>query len=126
MKHEIMRNKRTQLMAIVLALCLGLSACQTLAASQAASVDLNNPATRSAVTAVLADAVGRARIQLGPTGGRKTSVITVLPPPPGPLETNSTAIPIRFDIEQRGEACFAVRQDTGQAYELTGVVCTPL
>jgi hypothetical protein len=121
-----MSKFRAHLTAIALGLSLGLSACQTLAAVQAASVDLSNPSTRSAVTAVLADAVGRARIQLGPTAGRKTSVITVLPPPPGPLETNSTAMPIRFDIEQRGEACFAVRQDTGQAYELTGVMCTPV
>ncbi|MBW8733783.1 MAG: hypothetical protein JF571_05660 [Asticcacaulis sp.] len=83
---------------------------------------MNDPATRSAVTAALADAVGRARVDLGPTDG---SVITVLPPKPGPYETNSVAMPVRFDIEMRGDSCVAVRRDTGRAVALPGVVCKP-
>jgi hypothetical protein len=111
--------------ACALALSISLSACQTLAGAQAARVDLSDPATRTAVTSVLADAVGRAQVELGPTDSSETAIITVLPPPPGPLETHATAIPIRFDIVRRGGACFAVRHDTGKAYALAGIVCRP-
>ncbi len=108
--------------AVVLASSLG--ACQTLAGSpSSASVDLGDPATRAAVTSALAAAVGRARIELGPVNDAETSVVSVLPPRPGPYETNSTALPVRFDIETRDGACVAVRRDTGAAYDLPGVKC---
>ncbi len=105
---------------VLIALPLLLSACQTLAHDGSARLDMGDPATRSAVAAVLADAVGRAQVELGPSDG---AVITVLPPKPGPYETNSPAMPIRFDIETRGETCVAVRHDTGRAYPLPGVTC---
>jgi hypothetical protein len=101
-------------------LSLLLSAGQSGAGDGRAHVDMNDPATRSAVTAALSDAVGRARIELGPTDGH---VLTVLPPKPGPYEGNSPAMPIRFDIEKRDGTCIAVRHDTRQAYDLPGVTC---
>jgi len=97
-----------------------LASCQSLAGDGRARVDLDDDATRSAVTAVLSRAVGRAHVQLGPSDGH---VLTVLPPKPGPYEGNSPAMPIRFDIERRGQTCVAVRYDTGQAYDLPGVTC---
>ena len=113
----------------LLPLLLSLAACQTMAGagavSERATVNLGEPATRAAVTEVLARAVGRARIELGPTDGPLTAIITVLPPPPGPYETNSMAMPVRFDIELREEGCVAVRHDTGQAYPLASVQCEP-
>jgi len=99
-----------------------LSACQTLAADGSATVDLADARTRAEVAEALAKAVGRAHVELGPSDGR---AVTVLPPPIGPYETNSPAMPIRFDIEKRGDACVAVRHDTGKAYPLPGVDCRP-
>ena len=106
------------------AFLVSLSACQTTAgSSMTASVDLGDAATRSAVIAALATAVGRARIELGPTNDAETSVISVLPPKPGPYEMNSTARPISFDIAQRDGHCVAVRHDTGAEYDLPDVTC---
>ncbi len=101
---------------------LSLSACQTLAADGKAAVDMTDARTRAQVAEALARAVGRAHVELGPSDG---TVVTVLPPPIGPYETNSPAMPIRFDIEKRGEACVAVRHDAGRAYPLPGVTCAP-
>lgn len=98
-----------------------LSACQTLAAGGgAAVVDLTDARTRAQVAEALGKAVGRAHVELGPSDG---TVVTVLPPPIGPYETNSPAMPIRFDIEKRGDTCVAVRHDTGKAIALPGVSC---
>ncbi len=110
----------------ILALSVTLCACQTLAGNVAsASVDLGDPATHEAVVSALGAAVGRAHIELGPVNDGETSVISVLPPRPGPYEMNSTARPIRFDIEKRDGTCVAVRHDTGAAYDLPGVICKP-
>lgn len=105
--------------ALVL-LPLLLSACQTLAADGAAVADLTDSRTHAQVAEALARAVGRAHVELGPSDG---TVVTVLPPPIGPYETNSPAMPIRFDIEKRGDTCVAVRHDTGKVIALPGVSC---
>ncbi|ESQ80333.1 hypothetical protein [Asticcacaulis sp. YBE204] len=109
--------------AISIAAALVLSGCQTQAAAVPARIDLSDPAAHQAVTAALAKSVGRAKINLGPVDpdGR---VITVLPPAPGPLETHSTALPIRFDIVREGGKCYAVRQDTKARVALPNVTCT--
>jgi len=107
--------------ALLIVLPLVLSACQSVAADGRARVDMNDPATHAAVTAALSEAVGRGHIELGPTDGY---IVTVLPPKPGPYEGNSPAMPVRFDIEKRGDACVAVRHDTGQVVSLPGVTCT--
>ena len=105
---------------VLILAALSLSACQTLAADRKAAVDMADDRTRAQVAEALARAVGRAHVDLGPSDG---TVVTVLPQPPGPYEGNSPAMPIRFDIEKRGDTCIAVRHDTGEAYPLPGVSC---
>ncbi len=109
------------------ALALGLSACQTSAgqsgADQAATIDLSVADTRVALSAALAKALNRGRVELGVTASDLTSTVTVLPPPLGPHETHSTAIPIRFDIIRRKGKCLALRADDGSVHDLTGVQC---
>ncbi|WP_443747201.1 hypothetical protein [Asticcacaulis solisilvae] len=105
--------------ALLLA-ALGLSACQTMAADGRAAIDMSDARTRAQVSEALAQATGRAHVELGPSDG---TVVTVLPQPPGPYEGNSPAMPIRFDIQRRGGECVAVRHDTGKAYALPGVSC---
>ncbi len=99
-----------------------VSACQTLPSGRA-TVTLEAPETRAAVISVLARAVHRAHIELGPSDGA-TGTLTVLPPPLGPQEMNSPAMPIRFEIELKAGRCRAVRQDTREAFDLPGVKCT--
>ncbi|MGZ3297603.1 MAG: hypothetical protein ACXU8O_01200 [Asticcacaulis sp.] len=107
--------------ATVLALTAG---CQTVRSEGvAANVNMNDPSTRAAVTAVLAQAVHRRSVELGPTSP-DTAVLTVLPPPPGPYETNSPVMPIRFLIVLEGRKCRAVREDTKDSFDLPGVTCT--
>ncbi len=106
------------------ALLLSLDACQTMASSPSqASVDLGDPATHAAVTAALSAALGRGHIELGPVNDAETSVVSVLPLHPGPYETNSTAMPVRFDIAKRDGRCVAIRHDTGEVFDLPGVSC---
>lgn len=93
----------------LLVAALGLSACQTRAGAspdQPASVDLSVPETRAGVSAALATALNLGRVELGVTQVPQTSTVTVLPPPLGPHETHSPAVPIRFDIIRRkGVSC---------------------
>ncbi|MDC7676216.1 hypothetical protein [Asticcacaulis machinosus] len=109
------------------ALALGLSACQTnagqSAADQPASVDLSVAETRAALSVALAKALNRGRIELGVTATDQTSTVTVLPPPLGPHETHSTAVPIRFDIIRRKGKCLALRADDGSVHTMSGVRC---
>lgn len=112
-----------RLLAMTVTLALGLSACQTVAGSRSATVDLGDPATHAAVEAALARAVGRARVELGPSRSDNSSTVTVLPPPPGPYETHAMALPVTFDIVSEDGRCKAVRRDTKEAYELPGVDC---
>ena len=108
-----------------LLLLLTLAACQTLPAATPATVNLADPATAAAVTSALSSALGRARIELGPTDGPNTSFVTVLPPPRGPYETASPSRPTRFDFILSDDRCIAVRRDTGAQYPLPDTTCTP-
>ena len=73
----------------------------------------------------LAGAVGRTNIELGAGDPLGEGTVVVLPPLPTSLETHSLAMPVTFNLELRGDTCVAVRQDTGEAFELPGVDCTP-
>lgn len=112
-----------RLFAAAIVLPLALSACQTVAGSRSASVDLGDPATRQALENALGRAIGRARVALGPSQSDIASTVTVLPPPPGPHETRSMALPVHFDIVVDNGRCLAVRRDTKDVYELPGVDC---
>jgi hypothetical protein len=110
-------------LAASLIVTLALSACQTVAGTQAATVNLDDPATRQALQSALARAVGRGRVELGPSASAHTSSVTVLPPPLGPHETHSMALPVQFDIVSEGGHCLAIRRDTKEVHDLPGVKC---
>lgn len=110
-------------LAASLIVTLALSACQTVAGTQAATVDLDDPATRQALQSALARAVDRGRVEFGPSTSANTSSVTVLPPPLGPHETHSMALPVQFDIVSEDGRCLAIRRDTREVYDLPGVTC---
>lgn len=112
-----------RLLATSVVLMLSLSACQTVAGSRSATVDLGDPDTRQAVEAALARAMGRARVELGPSQSDTTSSITVLPPPPGQYEAHSMAMPVQFDIVSENGHCLAIRRDTKEVHDLPDVTC---
>lgn len=110
-------------LATSLIVTLGLSACQTVAGTQPATVNLDDPASRQALESALGHAIGRAGVKLGPSQSANTSSVSVLPPPLGPHETHSMALPVIFDIISENGRCLAVRRDTNDVYDLPGVTC---
>ncbi|MBL8551068.1 MAG: hypothetical protein JNJ73_13865 [Hyphomonadaceae bacterium] len=104
-------------------LLLALWACQSAPAETQAVLVSSDAATMEKVRDALADAMGRARVELGPGDLTLTSRVSVLPPPLGPHETRSLAAPTQFDLVLRNGACYAVRADTGAEHALTGVAC---
>jgi len=101
----------------ILALSCALSACQTLAgAGTQARIAPYDAYAEQVLKSALSSSLHRANIDLG----------TVLPPPVGPYETNSVALPIRFDIVLRDGVCYVVRTKTREAFALKDVMCVPL
>lgn len=81
--------------------------------------------TRAALKAGLAENVGRQSFEFGVGPLVGSSQITVLPPPPGPYETNSPAMPKTYDLLISGETCFARRQGEDDLIPLVDVTCKP-
>lgn len=106
------------------AVLLGLAACQTV--PRPAVLAESSPATLEALTGVLADATGRARIELGPGDPTRQPAISVLPPPPGIHEGNSTLMPAIFDLVLVGGDCFVRAREGGGLHALPGVECRPV
>lgn len=84
----------------------------------------DSPDTMGTLTATLAEAVGRASVDLGPGSPAEDSTITVLPPPLGPMETASMAMPTRFTLMKRGDTCMVVHSETGEEH-LLDLPCRP-
>lgn len=108
------------------ALVLTMGACASVSAVPVpATVDLGDARSRSAVETALAAAMKTAHVELGPVASDQTPVVTVLPRRPGPMEGNSTAMPVAFDIVINNGKCYARRRDTQAMYELRGANCRP-
>lgn len=105
----------------------GLAACQaaTLTAPQPAVLTEVTPAAMETMTSVLARAVGRARVELGPSDLTQQSAIPVLPPPPGTHENRSLAMPVIFDLVIREGRCFVKEREGNRMHALPGVACRP-
>jgi hypothetical protein len=98
--------------------------CATNGVAKAARLTAPNATTIAKVRAVLATAIGRPQIELGPEDMAISSSISVLPPPLGPLETRSLVVPKVFDIKLQNGACILVARDDGKVYSLDGVRCS--
>ncbi|MFN7054713.1 hypothetical protein [Hyphomonas sp.] len=107
------------LMAVSAAAVLG--ACQT--AARPATLETEGAEEVETLRRVLAEALGRGRVELGAGDLTRDSVISVLPPPPTPLEGNSPAMPELFDLLLTPEGCFVRRQSTDEMFALPGVSC---
>ena len=116
---------RPCLFSAALASLLLVCACQTASSRVPATLENTDESTLSRVKAILADAVGRAQIHLGPEDLSTSTTLSVLPPAPGPQETHSTALPSVFDLVTNGEDCFLVSRNSQESYRLKGIGCRP-
>jgi hypothetical protein len=105
---------------------LAAAACQTASQPVAAHLDPATPEAMTAVRSVLAEAMGRTRIELGAGDPGRESVIAVLPLPIDPHEGNSLAKPTLFDILIQDGACFLRKQGEEKLYSLPSVTCRAL
>lgn len=84
----------------------------------------DSPETMTTLKSTLAEAMGRANIELGAGDPTQSSTISVLPPPLGPMETASTAMPTVFTLMMEGDTCMAVHSETGEKYPMD-LPCRP-
>jgi len=113
-----------------LALALGAlamaTACQSTPQQAVPAVLADSrPETMDTLKATLASAMGQGRVELGAGDPTTTSAITVLPPPLGPMETASTAMPTQFNLMMRGNTCMVVHAETGEEHPMD-LPCRPL
>ncbi len=110
--------------AAVLGFAAFAGCCQSVPeAAQPAVLTEAGAATMARVRAALEKEMGRAPIQLGPGDLAQSSVVSVLPLPPGRLEDRSLAKPTIFRLEIEDGACVLVRDDTRARIALEGVAC---
>ena len=111
----------------------GLSSCQMngAAATQSAEPVIarlpdTSPETLDLLKDQLADALGTARIEFGAGDLSQDSIITVLPPPLGSLDTRSPSAPEAFDIRMDDKSCFLIRRKNNERIDLDGITCLPV
>ncbi|WP_143435447.1 hypothetical protein [Henriciella aquimarina] len=117
--------RRLRLAAAILCVPIATGACQTATGREAAVLENVDETTLSRVKAVLADAVDRPRIRLGPEDLSSSTTISVMPALPGKKTRHSSALPAVFDILTNGNSCFAVRRESGESYRLRDIACKP-
>jgi hypothetical protein len=118
--------------AVSLAAAGALQGCIHASTPQPAVLVEADAKTLNTLRTVLAAALGRGQVVLGPEDLTTTSRFSVLPPPLGPLETRSVAIPTSFVLMTRGGLCFVQgpvenspdgNQPAAQLRLLEGVAC---
>lgn len=99
-------------------------ACQLSAgAQQPALLMQGDGAALDRLKVALAREMGRTAVDIGPSDPTRSSVISVLPLPAGPLNDRDLSLPTVFRLESDGRACALVREDTGRRIDLAGVTC---
>lgn len=109
--------------AALIALCVG--ACQTVgsAAVQPAVLLEGQASALETVKQTLVELTQQGRITLGPGDLTRKSLISVLPPPPGPYEGNSPSMPTYFELVTDGERCYLRERGKDALHQLPGVSC---
>ena len=116
---------RSQRSALMVALALGSAACQTTAQIPVRAAVLLDDSQQAivAIQSTLEPVLQQGRVNLGPSDLTRDSVITVLPPPPGPYEGNSPAMPRHFELVTDGKPCFLRERGERALHSLAGVNC---
>lgn len=119
-----MRSRRGKI-ALILSLTASTGACQTTVGAGLRAAVLLEPSeqTRRLLEKTIEDVIGPGRITLGPVDLSRDSVISVLPPPPGPFEGNSPAMPRYFELVTDGKKCFLRERGKDEVRALPGATC---
>ena len=112
--------------AIAGAAMLSTAACQTEVHMTPATLGNADAGNVEALKSALAEATGRAHVDILETDLASASHVSVLPPPPGEFETHSLAMPVEFDIFVDEGVCTLVRRDTGESFPAPDVSCAPV
>lgn len=107
------------------ALALGSAACQTTAQGSvraALLLDDREPVI-TAIKTTLENVIQKGRVSLGPNELTRDSLVTVLPPPLGPYEGNSPAMPRYFELVTDGKNCFLRERGDKTLHLIAGVGC---
>jgi hypothetical protein len=103
-----------------------LGACQAVGpADGPAQLVGPDGAARASLVAAASELLGRSRIELGAGPVLGVSSVSVLPLPPGPLETRSPALPDQLSIALRDGRCVLLHPPSGRMAALSGVRCVP-
>lgn len=99
--------------------------CQSTESGQPAVLTDFGPSTQNKVMEVIRADLGRATISFGAGDPTTVSQIIVLPPRPGAYETNSTALPITYDIRMGTKGCYLMRDQGTAPLPLPDGICQP-
>ena len=102
-----------------------LGSCQATAVPQPAVLERADDAALAELKAVIATAMGKARIEFGAMDLENSPEIPVLPPRPDQLEGQSPAMPTYFDLVIDNGECAVIDRSTGQAFPAESLLCTP-
>lgn len=116
-----MIKKLSSLVAII-----SFGACQHHAQPLPAVLSDGSGETLNLLKSEMAAALDRSRVQFGAGDLTQSSVFVIVPPPLGPNETRSTAIPERYRLEIQGQSCFAVHEKSDARIELQNTPCRAL
>lgn len=99
-------------------------ACQSMGrAPQPALLMQGDVAALDQLKAALAREMGRSPVDLGPSDPTRSSTISVLPLPAGPLNDRDLSLPTVFRLESDGRTCALVREGATTRIALDGVTC---
>jgi hypothetical protein len=116
---------RSDKIALILGLAASAGACQTTGGASLRTAILLEPdeQTRALLVKTIEDLVGSGRITLGPVDLTRDSLISVLPPQPGPYEGNSPAMPRYFELITDGKNCFLRERGKDELRALPSTTC---
>jgi hypothetical protein len=108
---------------VSLVLLLPVQGCRYSAYTGLAVLAEDDLHAQSRIRSAIERELGRSPVAFGPSDPDQPSRFAALPPPPGPLEDRSLALPTMFRLELRGDRCGLVREDAGTWIPLEGVRC---
>lgn len=115
-----------RLLAGLCAAALITAACQTIPATPVPALLIpGDTQSAASLMAALEKEMGRSPLNLGPSDPTRSSTLSVLPVPPGPLEDRSLAMPTTFRLELTGATCGLVRETPPRTIPLPSTKCRP-
>jgi len=110
---------------VLSALLVGAAACHTVegGGQRPAVLVADTPEARAAIKTVVLATTHDGQLSFAGSDLGREPVIVVQPPPPGPFEGNSPALPVYFDLMTDGKDCFARERRTGTLHPLHGITC---